>query len=103
MSGFNISDADGDIPRSRRAGLPIPPEVRKAVDESLKTGKSKRVDVPSEDCANQVLAYLRSLSNREGYKFEQGKERDGDNNTTAVVFKTVDKDEPKRKRTSSQT
>ncbi|MGI8309049.1 hypothetical protein [Saccharopolyspora hattusasensis] len=96
MSGYNISDSNGEIPVSRRKGLPIPPELREAVDASLESKTAKRVAVDSENEANRIVSFLRSLTNREGYQFEQGKERTDDGTIAAVVFLTLDKGKPKR-------
>ncbi|MBB5155447.1 hypothetical protein [Saccharopolyspora phatthalungensis] len=35
-------------------------------------------------------------TNREGYHFDHGKERDANNAVTTVVFRTLDKGDPKR-------
>ncbi|QIZ36397.1 hypothetical protein [Saccharopolyspora sp. ASAGF58] len=75
---LEISNRNGEIPRSRRSGLDIPAELFQAVDDSLKKGNNKRVAVSDDKEAERIIACLRSLKNRHGYAFETGKERDDD-------------------------
>lgn len=88
---FEINDTDDEVPRSKRAGLAIPAELRTAVDDSLANTTTKSVAVTSNDEAAKVRAMLRSLTNREGYEFNVGPKRNSEGTVIAVVFRTLSK------------
>lgn len=85
-----IEDTD-EVPRSRKDGYNIPPELKDAVEDSLTNNQPKNIKVGSEDEAQYIMKLLYSMTTRKefAYKITKRVIRDQQKKAVSVRFLTT--------------